>query len=241
MKHSLLKSTTLLLGIFCLMLAFSSCDVHGLKSTGELITLDFDETDFHGLEINVPATVEVQVGGTYQLEITCEESAMPHVVTRVRNGILEISFDRNVRDVDHMKIVVTAPDWDHFELDGSGHIEIKDLIEGQTLDLDVSGSGSIHVREAHFDAANLEVSGSGDVRLGGSASTLDAELSGSGDLRCFDFVVNHAQADVSGSGSMQLHVLDKLVAEISGSGKIVYKGNPQVQASVSGSGSVKPY
>ncbi|MBK6996844.1 MAG: DUF2807 domain-containing protein [Lewinellaceae bacterium] len=120
MKISALKNSALLCGICSLLLILPSCDPFGVKSTGDLITLDFDETDFRGLDLSVPANAEVHIGDVFKIEITCEETAMPYVETRVENGILRVYFDRNVRDVDHMKVVVTAPSWNHFDISGSG-------------------------------------------------------------------------------------------------------------------------
>ncbi|MBC7777144.1 MAG: DUF2807 domain-containing protein [Phycisphaerae bacterium] len=241
MKISFLKKSTLLFSTLVLILGLQACDPFGVKSTGDLTTLNFDETDFHGLDLCLSANAEVRVGDEFKVEITCEESVMPYVETEVENGILKVYFSRNVFDVDHMKIVVTAPSWDHFDVSGSGDVEVLDAIEGQSLHLDVSGSGSISAIEAHFDVAELEVSGSGDLKLAGSADALDCDISGSGKIKCFDFLVNTADVEVSGSGDVQVNVNDKLDAEISGSGDIVYKGSPEVNARVSGSGSIKKF
>lgn len=241
MKMSALKAGAWALGILAFSLLTTSCDPFGLKSTGELITLDFNEDDFSGLDLCVPADAEVRVGDSYKVEITCEETAMPYVETKVEDGVLKVYFSRNIRDVDNMKVVVTAPSWKYFDVSGSGEIVVLDSISGAKLSMDVSGSGSIKADEAYFDRVELEVSGSGELRLAGEGDKLEADVSGSGEIRCFDYVVNEADVDVSGSGNVQVHVLESLTAEISGSGDIVYKGNPAVNAKVSGSGSVRKY
>lgn len=241
MKISALKNTALVFGVLSMFLVLPSCDPLGVKSTGDLITLDFDETDFHGLDLSVPANAEVRVGDEFKIEITCEETAMPYVETRVENGVLRVYFDRNVRDVDNMKVVVTAPSWDHFDVSGSGDIKIPDIIEGHSLHVDVSGSGSVRADEVNFDAADLEVSGSGEIGMRGSAEELDCNVSGSGEIRCFDLFCTTADVNVSGSGKVEVNVSERLDAEISGSGSIVYKGSPDVNARVSGSGSVKKF
>jgi len=241
MKNSILKNSTLLFSILSLFLGLQACDTFGVKSTGDLMTLNFEETDFQGLDLSVPADAEVRVGDEFKIEITCEETAMPYVETKVVDGVLRIYFERNVWDVDNMKVVVTAPSWHHFDVSGSGDVKVLDLIDGQSLHVEVSGSGSVKVVEAHFDEADLEVSGSGGIRLAGTANDLQCNISGSGQVKCFDFLVKTAQVKVSGSGDVQVNVEDSLEADISGSGTIVYKGNPVVDANVSGSGSVKKF
>jgi hypothetical protein len=241
MKTSILKGSALVLGIFSLSLLMTSCDPFGIKSTGDVITLNFDEQDFEGLDLRVPADAEVRIGDSFEVVISCEETAMPYVETRVENGILNIYFEEYLRDVDHMKVVVTAPSWRHFEISGSGEILVADSISGTELLMDVSGSGSIRANETYFDRVKLNVSGSGDLRLGGLADKLWADVSGSGEIMCFGLEVNTADVEVSGSGDVQVNVQESLTARVSGSGDVVYKGNPQVNAHVSGSGSVRKY
>ncbi|MCC7465812.1 MAG: DUF2807 domain-containing protein [Saprospiraceae bacterium] len=241
MKTSILNGSAMLLCVLSFSLLMTSCDPLGIKSSGEVITLNFDEQDFEGLDLRVPAETEVRVGDAFEVEISCEETAMPHVETRVENGILKIYFDEYVRDVDHMKVVVTAPSWRHFEIDGSGDIQVADSISGTELLMDVSGSGSIRANDVYFDRVKLHVSGSGDLRLGGTTDKLWADISGSGEIFCFGLEANTVDVEVSGSGDVQVTAQESLTAQVSGSGDVVYKGNPLVNAHVSGSGSVRKY
>jgi hypothetical protein len=241
MTISILKKAPFLFSMFFIALSFQACDPFGVRATGDDQTLSFDETDFHGLELSIPADVEVRVDSVFNIEVTCEESAMPYLRTEVNNGILKVYFSRTIYDLDHMKILVTAPSWDYFDVSGSGDIEIPDVIEGQKLRMEVSGSGSVRANEAHFDKADLDISGSGELRLAGSAGEMDCNISGSGKIRCFDFLANKADVNVSGSGEVQAKVVEILNAKISGSGSVVYKGMPEVNAQISGSGSVKKF
>lgn len=236
MKISILKKAAFLFSIGCTLLFFQACDAIGTKSTGDLMTQTFDETGFHGLELNVHGQAEVRVDSVFSIEITCEESVMPYVRAEVTGGILKVYFTRNVYDVDDMKVVVSAPSWDYFELNGSGDIRVPDAIKGNLLRMDVSGSGNILVADATFHSATLEVSGSGDLDLSGSADDLRCDVSGSGNADCLYFPVQTADLQVSGSGNIKVDVSEKLNADISGSGDIRYKGSPQVNAHVSGSG-----
>lgn len=241
MTTSFLKKAAFLFSLGFSVLSFQACDPFGIKATGDDQTLHFDETNFHGLELCVPADVEVRVDSLFKIEVTCEETAMPYLRTEVDHGILKVYFDRNVYDVDHMKIVVSAPSWDNFDVSGSGDLDVVDIIDGESLHVDVSGSGSVRMVEAHFDQADLVVSGSGDVRIAGSVASLNCDISGSGPIRCFDFLANVAHVEVSGSGDVQVNVQEVLDATISGSGTILYKGSPQVNAHISGSGTVKKF
>ncbi|MDX1910798.1 MAG: head GIN domain-containing protein [Saprospiraceae bacterium] len=233
------KQSQWLLALLLALPLFEACDPLSVRAKGELITMEFEETGFHGLELNVPADAEVRIGDGYKVEITCEETAMPLVETRVESGVLKVYFRGNVWGVDNMKVRVTAPSWDAFDLSGSGSIEVLDTIQGQSLELEVSGSGRILVQQANFDHADADVSGSGTIELRGLAEKLNGDVSGSGKIDAFDFVVDRADVEISGSGDVYVHALQILDADISGSGSVIYQGDPAVNAHISGSGSVR--
>jgi hypothetical protein len=239
MTNSIVKNATLLCSIFAALLTFTACDPLGVRATGDDMTQTFDETGFDGLDLGLSANVTVLVDSVYRVEVTCEETAMPYVETRVTNGVLKIYFDRNVYDVDNMRITVSAPSWNYFDVSGSGKVKIADAIEGNVLHLDVSGSGNILAEDATFNKADVEVSGSGDVELAGSADELRAKVSGSGEVDALDFPVKSAYLKVSGSGNIRSSVLDFLDVDISGSGNVYYEGNPQLDVHISGSGDLR--
>lgn len=219
------------------LIFFTGCI--GTKASGDLVTETFSEKDFHGLDIGVNGVTEVTVGPDFKVEITCEENIATLLDVRVENGILKIDFDEPVFDVDGLVVKVTAPVWDRFEVGGSGKIRVLDSISGSNLRLDVTGSGDILVKNAHFTKTDMDISGSGGIEMAGQGDDLDCEISGSGDVDCLGFLVKNATVEISGSGDMKLNVSEKLDAKISGSGSIEYLGNPAVSIKISGSGKVK--
>lgn len=221
------------------MISLSSCDVFGERGKGELETEIRNVENFHALEVNVPGDVEVRTGSDYYVEVTCENSVIGYLETVEDNGVLKIHFDRDVYDVDDLKIRVTAPSWDGFKINGSADVDVPDAISGPTLNLGVSGSGNLKVFNADFDKIETRVSGSGDVKISGVGDDLKCTVSGSGNVDALDCPVKTADVTVSGSGDVRLHATETLHVTISGSGDVEYKGAPQVTSQVSGSGSVR--
>jgi hypothetical protein len=105
--------------------------------------------------------------------------------------------------------------------------------------MDMSGSCIVEMGNISYDKVSLDLSGSGDIDLGGEADELDVSLSGSGYMDALGCPVKTAEVQMSGSGSMKLDVSDKLTARVSGSGQIRYEGAPVLDVEISGSGSVK--
>ena len=221
------------------LFSLTSCDVFGVRSNGELETEIRNVDNFHALEINVPGDVEVRTGDEYKVEVTCENSVIAYLETIEDEGVLKIHFDRDVFDVDNLKIRVWAPSWDSFVINGSANVDVPDAIQGELLKLGVSGSGNIKVFNADFTDIDTRVSGSGDVNLSGNADHLKCTVSGSGDVDALSCPVKTAIVTVSGSGNVRLNVSDSLNVTISGSGDVEYEGDPQVTKQVSGSGNVR--
>jgi hypothetical protein len=226
------------LALFLLLAGLSACDPLGVRGRGDLITETRNAKDFHALEVNVHGDVDVFVDTDFFVEVTCEDNIIDYLDTEVEDGVLKIHFDRSVYDVDDLHIVVHAPAWDAFEINGSADVHVKDLIEGDQLDVRISGSGDLECHEAVFDQAKISVSGSGDVELNGSSLDLDVSISGSGNLQALNFPVKKAKVALSGSGEAKVDVSDQLDVTVSGSGDVYYQGSPVVTSIVSGSGRV---
>ena len=179
-------------------------------------------------------------GPTCKLEIRGEESALPYLETEVKNGKLHVYFSRNVYDVDHLVITVTAPAFAAFDIDGSASVVAHDPLDGASLHIDIFGSGSVALHDVAYDQAWLDLSGSDDVLLKGSVvQNIDFEVSGSGNLDALDCPTPKANVEVSGSGQVKCQVQEALRARVSGSGDVFYAGNPVLDVEISGSGKVR--
>ncbi len=235
-----MQKVPLLLGLALLAGAFSACeDVLGVKGKGDVVTEVRNVDGFHAVEISTNGYLELRVDSVYHVEIQCEESVLPFLQTIEDNGVLKIHFDRDVYDVDNLKITVSAPNWDAVTLNGSVKVDIPDAISGSLLDLRVSGSGDIRVFNADFAKVLTSITGSGDIDVNGAADQLDCTISGSGSLDALGCPVLTVKVTISGSGNARLDVSESLQATISGSGDIEYRGNPQVTSNISGSGTVR--
>jgi len=232
------KHHFLLLLLAVLGLSLTACDP-SLRGRGDLETEVRNVKNFHAIEVDVNGDVDVRVDSVFKVEVTCEENIIAYLETVEDNGVLKIYFDRDVYDVDKLRIRVSAPFWNAFEVNGSADVDVPDAIVGDKLDMGISGSGNIKIFNANFDNIKSRISGSGNVTVIGSADDLHCTISGSGDFDGIDCPVKTATITISGSGDARVNVSESLNATISGSGDIQYEGNPAVTANVSGSGSVK--
>lgn len=235
-KQNLLPLLTLGL----LLCTLTACeDVLGIRGKGDVVTEVRQVKDFHAIDISTSGEVELRVDSVYHLEVSCEESVIDFLETISDNGVLKIHFDRDVYDVDNLKIIVSAPAWDGIDIHGSADVNAPDAISGDKLDLSVSGSGDIKIFKADFTAIKTRITGSGDVDITGSADDLDCSITGSGGLDVLNCPVLTAKVNISGSGDARLDVSETLDVTITGSGDVEYRGDAQVTSNISGSGKVR--
>lgn len=214
-------------------------DVLGIRGKGDLMTEVRQVTDFHAVDISTNGEVELRVDSVYYVEVRCEESIIAYLETVSDDGVLKIHFDRDVYDVDDLKIIVSAPKWDGIEISGSVKVDVPDEISGDALNLSIEGSGDIKVFKADFNKIKARITGSGDMSLSGQADHLDCSVTGSGNLDALNCPVLTATVNVSGSGDVRLDVSESLDVTISGSGDVEYRGNAKVTSNISGSGKVR--
>ncbi|MDP3404956.1 MAG: DUF2807 domain-containing protein [Brevundimonas sp.] len=117
-----------------------------------------------------------------------------------------------------LRIVVTAPNINAFDLEGSGDLTLT-AYDQDTLTIDISGSGEVEAR--------------------GRTRALELDISGSGDADLSDLVTTDANVAIAGSGDARVAPTGKADITISGSGDVDVTTRPTtVNQNVSGSGDV---
>ena len=209
MKHA--KPVVLLIALL-----LSTCTV--TRGSGNVITETRSVDAFDSVSVSNAIDVRIEVGGDHSVVLEGDDNLVEIVRTRVNGSTLRIDNEPGQTFV-------------------FGAVTARISMPALT-GIDVSGSSSVRADGIDAGTVDLGVSGSGSIDLSGSASNLEVDVSGSGSVDCAAFDVDNADISVSGSGSVVVSVENALRASVSGSGSIEYIGSPSVQSDVSGSGSV---
>ncbi len=222
-----------------LSLSLTSCfDDWGIKGEGPVISEERSLEPFKRVQNALSADVYIRQGPQEEIRIEAQENILNNIITKVRNGRLEMGFDENVRRHDGIKIWITIPEVRELSVSGSGALYSEGQIEAEELELNISGSGDARLL-AMVDYLEANISGSGKVKLEGQANELNFRVSGSGEIDALGMPAKVANVHISGSGDCFLEVHDRLDVSISGSGDVSYRGQPVVNSSISGSGNLK--
>ena len=211
----------------------------GTRGEGPMVTENRPVTGFHAVNMQISGDVEVSVSETFMVEVQAQGNLLPLLKTEVKDGSLQIYFDKSVSYSEDLKIRISGPSFDGLAVGGSGTIRVITPLSSEKMDLDVAGSGDIYLPQATLQSASSSIAGSGTIHLGGTANELKSNIAGSGDIKAKDLTVNNLNVNISGSGSVTANVIQALKASIAGSGDVHYTGQPTVDADISGSGSVK--
>lgn len=226
-----------IIAAFAILLTVSSCEKEFIcvkPGSGET-TQTFDLADFTGFNLCVAADVEISQG-TQSFEVTGPTNLVENLELEVKNGVLNIDYDKCVWNSKDMNIKIALPMLTEASISGSGDIVGTSAFEGlEDLDLKISGSGNIDLEVTAINISS-NISGSGKIILLGSGTTYESKISGSGDIEAFDLTVDDCSVKISGSGKNEVSVNNNLDVKISGSGDVYYKGNPLIDVNLSGSG-----
>jgi len=201
----------------------------GSDDLGPVVTRTLSWDGDQSLAIDAAMNVEYVQGPTTGVVVTGPRSLADRV--RLDNGRLSLGdggervvfgWDQNGptarSERDELRIVVTAPNLNAFNMEGSGRLTLRDY-DQETLAVDISGSGEVEAN-GRTRALTLYISGSGDADLSGLATT-DARvtIAGSGDARVAP--TGRADISISGSGDVGLTTRPANVNQtISGSGDV---------------------
>ena len=224
---------TFLLALSALLLTGYSLHVPGDEEVRDLPTFD-------GIGVAISADVFYTPGNSHEIRIVGDEDDIRDLITEVKNGTLQIKYDNWRSRHSKLTLYITSSQLEQVKISGSADFVANDPLVSDEMELGMSGSGSIHMKDLRSDELAVRISGSGSMEIEkGTADELDVSISGSGKLMAEGFEVSECDICISGSGNVRIGVGDELNAKLSGSGRVYYRGSPRVNSISSGSGKVQ--
>lgn len=195
--------------------------------------------DFTGIKAGDAFSIVISQAESNSLKVDAEESVQPQIKTEVKEGILHISADGNIKTNKPMVLTIGIRNLNSLDISGSADVKSENQLTVDKLNIESSGAGDVHL-DVKATEVKTRISGAGDVSLKGTAQNLDASISGAGELKSSNLEVDKAKVKVSGAGSAKVNVKQAIDADVSGAGDIIYKGNPSERSvNISGAGSVR--
>ncbi len=194
------KMKTNIIGIIvALVLAFAGAA--GALAQNEQVSEVRKVDDFSSIRIKSVANVEFSQGDKYSLRLEGKEKWVKLTTTEVKNGCLVIDFERgekrSVKNINGLKLYVTAPTLEVVELTGVGSLECKEPLKLDDFTLRINGVGSAEVADLTCHRFTVSLNGVGDAEVNVDCDYLKARMGGVGNL---ELRGSAGEADVSRSG-----------------------------------------
>ena len=202
--------------------SFSTFIPNTVVGSGNVASENRSLSGFSSVTVEDSANLDVTLGPSESVTIQAEDNILPLIETRVQNGQLVIGTKSytGISTRRPVHVMVTMKVLKSVTLRGSGNIEVSQMA-GEHLVVNLPGSGNITVT--------------------GTAANLNVNLSGSGNVYCEELKAKSARVTLNGSGEVEVFADQNLDARMRGSGTIRYSGNPaQVSKNITGSGSITP-
>lgn len=193
------KMKTNIIGIIvALVLAFAGAA--GALAQNEQVSEVRKVDDFSSIRITSVANVIFTQGDDCSLRLEGKEKWVKLTTTEVKNGYLVISFkkgEKSVKNINSLKLYVTAPTLEAVELTGVGSLECKEPLKLDDFTLRINGVGSAEVADLTCHRFTVSLSGVGDAEVNVDCDYLKARMGGVGSL---ELRGSAGEADVSRSG-----------------------------------------
>ena len=216
MKTLLIKTTVIL---FCLTTPFACSDDDMVSGEGPAVTRTLALSPVQGLVVSGAMSVVVAQGETQEVIAEGPANLIDILSTRVNNGVWDVRFTENVRELRDFTILITVTDL--------------------TL-LDLSGASTVTTGgDLTLDELAIASSGASNITLRGTVNRQTLDLSGASDVNNFSFESHQTVVEASGAAEVEVNVTERLDVTVSGSSTVTYRGNPAtVNTEVSGAGKV---
>ncbi|WP_426208779.1 head GIN domain-containing protein [Massilia sp. TWP1-3-3] len=222
-------------------------------------------------DMSGPLQVELRVGPAPSLQVEADSNLLPLIRTENTGAAMRVWVQGGVRTNNSLRIIYTTPQLGQIRASGSGRLVASGFnggaltltksgsgesqlsgkvgslnmalsgsgsvnasaLQSGNANLELNGSGRLTMGEVRADALNVKVHGSGDMLASGAATNVNARVFGSGGVNLMALASERADLSTNGSGDISARVRQALVAQTNGSGSITVYGDP-AQRSISG-------
>ncbi len=207
-----MKKHILLISALFAIVTLLSCGK--IKGEGDNVEVKPSVSEFTSLDIAIPATIIITQGSKSELKMSIQDNVYKNTDIYVKDGELNIEFDKQVRKHKPITILITMNDLDDLDFSGSCNVKIADEFN-ECKDVSVSTSGGCEVEIVNIACKNFSYDASGSSNL------------------WVNYIEVEKSADIETSGGAEVAIdyikADKIAVESSGSAEMELSGEAKSQ------------
>ncbi|MDR0451819.1 MAG: DUF2807 domain-containing protein [Treponema sp.] len=205
------------------------------RGNGELTTVEHRPPAFEALYIRANADVKVHRADAPRIVITAPSHLHGRIELRTRKSELEIRVKGKEEKLPRFAVDVYTPPLSgigaayNAALDFTGEVALPSFMVGLAGTANITGT-------LECETVQVNMAGSGMVRLSGSAGKTEINLVGDGTFDAKEFRTDSASAQIVGDGKIIIWTSGVLTTNIVGNGTISYRGDPVMEFTGVGAG-----
>ncbi|GAB4345248.1 MAG: hypothetical protein OHK0038_25480 [Flammeovirgaceae bacterium] len=215
---------------------------------------------FSGVVVKSGIDIFFSIGNEEKVTVEADEKALDKIITEVRGNDLYVYVDGNLRNVNVMKVYITAKILENVDCSSGSDFYLETPLKSEKLRLrirsgsDFNGEKGVETVSLDLDASSgsdtrinlttksllVDISSGSDVMITGSAESLDLNASGGSDFKGRDLKAGNCKINASGASDVNIFATGEVEIEASGASDISLKGSPSVRRQkVSGAANVE--
>jgi len=226
----------------------AGCVGHREAGSGNLVTEEFEFSDFTRVEVGSAFQVEIVQADSYRVSVTADDNLFEYIQVSKQGETLKIGLKLlPLRPLfTTLRAEITMPPIYDLDLSGATKGTLSGFSSTENLDIEVSGASSLDMSDMaasdiEFELsgasrvrgditasgnARLNLSGASSVQLQGAAGDLAIDASGASRAELDNFPVASADVKLSGASGATVNLDGRLDADLSGASRLSYSGEP---------------
>jgi hypothetical protein len=212
----------------------------GVSGNGNVVTDERTLNDsFDQIEVSRGLDVYLTQSNIEGIAVEADENLQEIIVTEVRNNVLKIYADENIRRSESKKVFVNFKTVNSISSSSGSDVFSTNTITAEHLELSTS-SGSDMELNIETEKVTCDTSSGSGLKLSGETKILYAEASSGSDIKAGNLTAISSQVKASSGADITVNTSKELIAKASSGGDVKYYGNPEkVEKSDGVSGSIR--
>jgi len=207
-----------------------------VRGNEEVVIQEREISAFRGIIATGGFELYLEQGDSPKVVVEADENLHNYIITEVRNEMLDIKVEADVRKSKALKVFVTLVDIDHLIAIGAVNIKSDVTINLNSLQVFISGISAIKLVVSAKEL-EIEVTDAAYAYLSGNVNIFNFRVNDEAELDAFSLIANTCDAKVSGTCEAKIYVLDEFKMRVTGESNLYYKGDPLITDRISsGSG-----
>jgi hypothetical protein len=197
-----------------------------VDGSGNVVTQNRpSQGEFTAISASQNLEVIIEQSTVKSIVVEADDNLHKHIKTEIKNGVLEISADADIRNATAQKVIITLPILEKVEASSSASVKSKNTLTGKKIEFSANSGGSMEIT-LDLENAVVEAGSGSHLKVSGKAESLQAESSSGGTVNAKELVAQSVNAEASSGGTTYVNPVEDLSAEASSGGHVFYANTP---------------